>query len=247
MRLGSVAALLLLSCLLSLPAAMAQAPPLPPAPADPGEALALACAAVGQVDPSVRDALPVCDQPDPAAPVPGEEEGHAHEEPAAAPVPAAPEDAQDLADEIAEDAQAIPEDPAGAPERLMSILATVVQFVRDLIGGILGAPLQLLRNAGAGLEAIGGGIGVVAKGAASAIGDAAAAIGDGAKGAADATRQALADLGAKVSALLDALKPGDAAGAPAQGRDAVADAQQRADGLLELARGQVGQVLAEGQ
>ena len=104
--------------LLLVPVASAQAP-------DPAEVVAEACSAVGGVLPQARDLLPVCPRADPA-PATAADEERAH--------PPAPEEAAQLVEEVLEDVRAIPEDPASAGERVASILATLVQFVRDVLG-----------------------------------------------------------------------------------------------------------------
>lgn len=226
MRLGSVATLLLLSSLLSLPVVAAQAPPLPPAPPvpepDPGEVVELACATLGGPAPDVRDALPVCPRVDPAGPAPADEQ-HVHDP---APVPGTPQDVAQLASDVLDDAQKIPEDPAGAPERVASIVATVVQFLRDL----LGLPVDAAK-------AVGGAIETGLDAAGKALADAACA-------ARDAASEATQTLGDAVNAILDSLKPAEAPRVPAHAPKGVPDAGQASDGLLDLARGEVGQVLA---
>lgn len=96
---------------------------VPEAPVD--EAVLLVCGAA-PVD------LPVCPQVDPVPP-PAQEE--AAQEPPAAP-PATPQDAKQLAEEAVEDAGAIVDDPTTAPDRVASLVATIVQFVKDALGGI---------------------------------------------------------------------------------------------------------------
>lgn len=156
MRLGFVAALVLATIATTcLPAAAAQAP-------DPSSVVAEACAAVGSVEPQARDLIPVCPREEPAAAPVATEEAAAPR----APEPATPQDVQALADEVIEDAKKIPEDPAGAPERLLSIVATIVQFVKEL----LEIPGKVGDAIGAGLATVGA---KVSEGA-SAVKDAAA-------------------------------------------------------------------------
>ena len=154
MRLGIVAALALLA---SLPLAAAQVP-------DPTPLVETACAAVGSADPQARELIPVCPREEPAGPAAAAEETAAP----AAPAPATPQDVQSLAGEIVEDVKAIPNDPSSAGARILSIVATVVQFVKDL----LELPAQ----------------------GAQAVGDAFAAAGAAIAGAADSTREAAAGL-----------------------------------------------------
>ncbi|HET6404508.1 MAG TPA: hypothetical protein VFH78_07665 [Candidatus Thermoplasmatota archaeon] len=120
MRLGIVAALALIA---STPPVSAQAP-------EPDALVEAACATVGAADPQARALLPLCPRDEPAAAAPAEAQAEAP----AAPAPASPEGVQELVGEIVEDVQAIPEDPAGAPERLLAIVATLVQFAKDVLG-----------------------------------------------------------------------------------------------------------------
>lgn len=115
-----------LALLALAPLAAAQAP-------DPGALVGAACATVGGVNPDVEDALPVCPRaPDPAPAEPAA----AHEHPAAP--PAKPQDAQQLAQDAVDAAQGAVQDPASAPSRLVGLVATVVQFVKDVLTGIGG-------------------------------------------------------------------------------------------------------------
>lgn len=75
----------------------------------------------------VADQVPLCPQPEPAAPA------DPHEHAAAPPAPAAPENAQQLAQSAKEQVEGAVEEPASAPERVAALAATIVQFVRDLV------------------------------------------------------------------------------------------------------------------
>lgn len=142
MRLGFVAALVLATIATTcLPIAAAQAP-------DPSSVVAEACAAVGGLDPQARDLIPLCPREEPAGPSPAA----AEEQAAAPPPPATPQDVPQLAAEVLEDARKIPQDPASAPERVLSIVATIVQFVKDL----LELPGKVGDAIGEGLATIGG-------------------------------------------------------------------------------------------
>lgn len=105
----------LLACLVlvAAPSASAQVP-------DPEEAVALVCG----IDPTLRDTLPVCPPEDPAPQEPVEEE-HQH--------PGTPEDVPALAEEAAGTVQDIVEDPASAPGEVAGLVATIIQFVKDLL------------------------------------------------------------------------------------------------------------------
>ena len=167
MRLGIVVALALFATLASLPQAVAQVP-------DPAPVVETACAAVGAADPQARDLIPVCPRVEPAAPAPAPEEAAAP----AAPAPASPQDVARLGEEVVEDVKAIPNDPASAGARLLSIVATVVQFVKDL----LELPMQ----------------------GSAAVGDALATAGVAVATAADATRDAAIGLVHSIKDLFDA-------------------------------------------
>ena len=117
MRRWVVASLLLLAL---TPLAAAQVPE----PPDPSEVVDQACALL-PVD------VPVCPQQEPPGPAPQQPEEHEHEAPPAP--PASPQSAQQLVDEAREDVQGVVEDPASAPDRVASLVATLVQFVKDLL------------------------------------------------------------------------------------------------------------------
>jgi hypothetical protein len=210
MRAAGLLALLLTVCL--LPAASAQVP-------EPAEAVALACATVGGVDPAARELLPVCEQAEPQSSAPAEEDAAA----AAPAPPATPQDAEALAQEVLEEVQRIPQDPAGAPERLLAIVATLVQFVRDLIGipGAIGAHMGAsLADARDAAEAL-------ADAASTGAADAARATGEGIAKAARATAVA-------VAALVDVLRPDTASGARGTVAREVPVAGDAVEGLLGL-------------
>lgn len=154
MRLPFVAALAIV--VTYLPLAAAQAP-------DPTPVVEQACAAVGGVDPQARDLIPFCPRQDPAAAPAASEEAAAAP---AGPEPSAAEGVASLVDETLEDAKRIPEDPAGAADRIASILARVIESLNDL----LELPADISVVVGADLAAIGG---EVSEGA-SAVRDAAA-------------------------------------------------------------------------
>lgn len=139
MRLGPVA-VLLLSLVLCLPASSAQVPAAP----DPSEAVELACATAGDIEPQARDLVPVCARAQPQPPA-APEAGAEAEAPSPQTVP-------ELATEILDDAKEIPNDPASAPDRLLIIVATVVQFVEDLLAAP-GAGLDKIEAEAAKLRA----------------------------------------------------------------------------------------------
>lgn len=201
MRLGPVAAIALLSL---LPSTLAQAP-------EPEEIVLLVCAtASGLATPAPP--LPVCPPQDPAGPAPA---GQAAP-PAPAADPAAPEAALDLAGAALAAAQGIPADPAGAPDKLLALVATVLQFLKDL----LALPVD----------------------AAAAIGASLVDAGEAVKGAGAAVADVTSSLAGKVGALLDSLRP--QAGEPALPTAPLARAP-RADVALELPLGELRQVLPE--
>lgn len=176
MRLGSLALLLLsLTC---LPYASAQ---VPVPPADPAEAVALACATVEGVEPQARELLPVCDVAEPQPPAAPDEEAPAQ-------APATPQTAPELADEILADAQAIPEDPESAPDRIQAILATILQFLRDAIG----APGTAIAELQADVGELRASVSAAAKDATQGARDAATNVRGAIAGAIDAVRDLFA-------------------------------------------------------
>lgn len=106
---------LLAGLVLLLPVASAQVPDTP-------DVVTTVCGAL-----PIADQVPLCPQPEPAAPA------DPHEHTPAPQPPAAPEDAQQLADDAAQQAGGIVDEPATAPERVAALAATIVQFVKDLI------------------------------------------------------------------------------------------------------------------
>lgn len=176
MRLGSLALLLLsLTC---LPYALAQ---VPTPPADPVEAVALACATVEGVEPQARELLPICDVAEPQPPAAPDEEAPAQG-------PAAPQTAPALVDEILAEAQAIPEDPESAPDRIQAILATILQFIKDAIG----APGTAIAKLQADVGELRASVNAVAKDATQGARDAAANVRGAIAGALDAVRDLFA-------------------------------------------------------
>lgn len=140
--LGFVAALALLS---TLPPASAQVP-------DPSEAVNLACTSVGSVAPQARDLIPLCPRDEPVTQPSTERPAAA---PPAPPGPPSPEDVATLAEEIAEEAQAIPEDPTSAGDRILAIVAIVVEFVKDLLSIPVSAAAAVGDAIGAAVAAVG--------------------------------------------------------------------------------------------
>lgn len=111
------------------PHATAQVPDVPDLPPPPAveDAVALACS-LAPAD------LPVCPQDEPTAPPqPPGEEAHEHDASPAPAAPGTPQDAGALAAQATDDAQGIAEDPTSAPDRLASLAATLLQFVKDLL------------------------------------------------------------------------------------------------------------------
>ena len=171
-----VALLALVACTLLTPLAAAQVP-LPPVP-DPGTAVSAACSAVGGVDGDVQRAIPLCPRTEPAGP---QEPAAAHDHGQDPGAPANPQDAPALADDVAGQAQEIPQDPAGAPDHVASIVAAIVQFVKDLVhvpvaasDSTVGAVQGAAASVGAALH---GARESVAAAASSAVGSAKAAAG----------------------------------------------------------------------
>jgi hypothetical protein len=138
----------------------------------------------------VRDKIPVCPTGDPAPADPAAEQ-HQHEPTA----PGAPQDAPALAQEAAGAVQGAADDPASAPGRIAGLVATIVQFVKDL----LHLPV-------AGAAAVGDGL--------SKIGDAAQAAGHAVADAASTAKGAIARSIEAVGALFhhDAVAPTGGAG-----------------------------------
>lgn len=200
------AALGLLVLLAFVPLASAQVPEDP---------VMLACDAVGDVDPAARDLLPVCARAEPQPPA-QEDDAAAPPAPSAPPAPVAPQDAEDLAADITAEVERIPEDPAGAPDRLAAIVARVVGFVRELLD-LPGAALDTLQTAL--LDAREG----VQSGLERA-GDAMAAAGVRIADAATTLREAVVSL----------LSPERAEDVRAADREPVGRAREAVDGLLEL-------------
>ena len=184
MRLGLAAASLLLS--VCLPLAAAQAPARE-------ELVPLACGTVGGVEPQARDLIPLCAEraePQPSA--------QPDDEPAAPPQapPTTPETAEQLAQDVVEEAERLPEDPAAAPERRAAGVAAVVGFLREL----LEIPGAAAASIGAALADAGDAVGGAFRGAGEAVEGAAAS-------AVDATKAAMKSAGEALAAALDALRP----------------------------------------
>lgn len=214
------AALLVLALLL-VPLASAQVPD------DPA---GLACDTVGDVDPTARDLLPLCARAEPQPPA---RHDHDATPPApTAPAPVAPEDAEDLAADVTDEVQRIPEDPAGAADRLAAVVAHVVDFVRELLGlpgaGLHALQTTLLDARDAALDAV--------EAAREGLATAGERIADGARATVE-----------RVGALLDWLAPQKDAGHRGLAQEQVPDAAREVDGLLELPGRELGQVLAEGK
>lgn len=142
---------------------------------DPAPVVDQACALLPG---DVSGALPLCPRQEPDVPV---TPAARHEHPA--PQAPNPEDAQQLADSVKGQAEGIVEDPSSAPSRLASIVATVVQFVKDVLG---------LPQKAADLVT-------------GAVGDAAAAIGDGVSAAKEAVAAQVKEASAVLSALWSAM------------------------------------------
>lgn len=200
-----------LALLLMMPLAHAQAP-------EPGTVVEAACAAAGAAD--LDEAIPLCPQVDPAAPAPADEAAEAHDHDA----PANPQEALDLAGEAVDTVQSVPEDPAGAPEALAAFVATLVQFVKDL----LGIPAALGANAAESLDALG----AAAEAARDAVGGAAEGARDAVGGAVQGVVDAVKDLLARPEAPTPVRAP---ARVPAAD-----EAGARVDGLLGRVTGLAG-------
>lgn len=159
-------------------ALLASLAPAASAQPDPAAVVEQVCALAGDA----RDALPVCPQEDPAAPA----EPAAPEQAAAPAEPAAPTDpegaagaAQGLADEARETAEEAAADPASAPDRIVAFLATIIQFLKDL----LALPGIGARAALDGAAFVGGAIADAAVATGQAIAAGASATGDAISGA----------------------------------------------------------------
>jgi hypothetical protein len=113
-------ALILLALLALAPLAAAQVP-------QPSEVVATACAALGAA-PDVRDHVPVCPKADPAPADPAAEHEHDH-----GAAPGTPQDAPALAADAVDTAQQAAQEPASAPSKILGFVATLVQFVKDLL------------------------------------------------------------------------------------------------------------------
>lgn len=215
------ALLLAVLALAATPLASAQVP-------DPEAVVALACATAGGVDPALDDAVPLCPRDEPAAPQQAEEED-AHEHDAAAPPGSGdPQDAADLAGQALDDAQAIPQDPASAPNRLAALAATVVQFVRDLVG----LPAQALDATASFAQERWAALDAAVQDARDGAADAAASAREAVVGAAEGARQAALGVLDAVKSLLD--RP-DAPALPRGAPRAPSLADDDARGLLDAA------------
>lgn len=179
MRLGLVAALLTLSL---LPTAAAQVPEVP----DPEDAILLLCGTVGGVEPQARELLPVCPRVEPAAPGANAEAGA----PAPPAAPEAPEAALDLAGQAIDTATGVAEDPASAPERLLTLLDTIVRFVKDL----LDLPAAGAAEVDASIREVQGAVKDAAATAGAAATDAGARAAGAVKDAASAVASAVASI-----------------------------------------------------
>lgn len=195
----------------------------------PEDPVLLACDTIGGVDPAARDLVPVCARAEPQPPT-QQDDGATPPAPTA-PAPVAPQDVEDLVADITDEVQRIPEDPAGAPERLAAIVARVVDFVRELLG-LPGAAIDALQ--GALLDARDATLAAV-DGAREGIATAAGRIAEGARTTAE-----------RVGALLDMLVPDRDAERATPTKERLPSVMREVDGLLELPRGELGQVLADG-
>lgn len=119
----AVVTLLLLVLATLVPSASAQVP-------QPQPVVDQACDTVRGPAPAVADAVPLCPAAAPAAPAAPQ---HDHDHGAPAPPPANPQDAPALAQSIAEQAQQVPQDPQGAPDHVLVIVETIIQFVKDVL------------------------------------------------------------------------------------------------------------------
>lgn len=98
-----------------------------PAPPAPGDVVAAACG-VANAAPVHVPVCPIADPPAPADP------NAPHEHPGVPDAPpASPQDAQALAQDAAGQAQGAAQDPQSAPDRAAAVVATIVQFVKDLL------------------------------------------------------------------------------------------------------------------
>lgn len=161
-----------------VPSAAAQAP-------EPGEVVAQACALAGDA----REAIPLCPREEPTAPqqpqAPAPGEAHEH---------GAAEPAQEIAGEAQETVGEIAQDPAGAPDRLAAFVATVLQFLRDLLSLPVAGATLLVEAASA--------IGAAVAGAASAV---AGATASGAQAAGDAVASGASFVGGLAAQAWDAV------------------------------------------
>lgn len=94
---------------------------------DPGEVVALLCDATG-------NQLPVCPQQDPQPAQPAAPAQEAAPQPQADPAQDPAGAAGSLAADAQDAVQGSAQDPASAPDRIVGLLATLVQMVKDLLG-----------------------------------------------------------------------------------------------------------------
>lgn len=118
-----VAPLLPLALALGFALALPQASAQLPTPPAPGDVVATACG-VADAAPVHVPICPVADAPAPADP----NAKHEHTD-----APASPRDAQALAQDAAGQVQGAAQDPPSAPDRAAALVATVVQFVKDVL------------------------------------------------------------------------------------------------------------------
>jgi hypothetical protein len=198
---------------LAIPSASAQIP----TPSAPGDVVAKLCG-VASAAPVHVPVCPIANPPPPADP------NAPHEHPGAPDVPGSPQDTQALAQDAAGQAQGAAQDPQSAPDRAAALVATIVQFVKDL--------LQLPGIAGAHVHA-------------SAV-DAGHAIGAlGAKAGAAGARVSNA-AGALVSKISALFHGGDASSAAPRVRAPLARSPDPID-VKHLIPGQVREVLKNAQ
>lgn len=195
--------LVLLLVLASLaPLASAQAP-------DPAEVVAQACALAGDAG----DLVPLCPREEPAAPQqaqePAAEQAHDHG------AQDAPQAAQDLAGEAQDAAGDVADDPASAPDRLAGLVASILQFLRDL----LGLPVAGFTLAVDAMSAVGSALATAASTAASAVATGAqavaSAVADGASYVGDLAAQGVQALASLFAADAPASVDGGLVDAPA--------------------------------
>lgn len=193
----------------------------------PEDPVGVVCDVIGGTAPDARDALPVCPDDEPAAPAQGEDTDASHQHAS----PAPEQEAAALVDQARDAVQSIPEDPAGAPNRVADLVASIVAFVRGLLevpGAIADA---IVGTATSALDGIQKAFAVSSDATLSGVRAAAHGIADGARAAVDGVASAARAAVEGVRSLLSAHHGGEATrGAPAL--PSLDGAAPQTDGLL---------------